>query len=319
MIRLTATADDSEVNENCITHDGISTADIASALVLLKKKHRLSVNCINDIIHLLKSLNVPHTPSSWYKVKRLLSESKPISRENFICSACNQITNKKEHCTSCSINNRNRIQSFYSFSITEQLQHILLNNRKLDLCYNNRKTSMSDIRDSAFFQSVRAHNPGEILTLTPNIDGVQPNKGSSTTIWPILLAINEIPPDKRFKLENIVLGGFWPGPAKPSRDESKLLLRPLIDELAELEHGHQFRLPDGNIHMVQVYLIGACCDKPAQALLQCISEPAAAFGCGRCEVEGDFRFYNAYTLSIEKHRQQNEVKTLTLHLFEVIT
>ena len=59
LIRLTTTADDSEVDENCITHDDISAADIASALVLLKKKHRLSVNCINDIIHLLKSLNVP--------------------------------------------------------------------------------------------------------------------------------------------------------------------------------------------------------------------------------------------------------------------
>ena len=93
----------------------------------------------------------------------------------------------------------------------------------------------------------------------------------------------------------------------------------MIGELAELERGYQFRLPNGYIHMVQVYLIGACCNKPAQALLQCISEPAAAFGCGRCEVEGDFRFYNAYTVSIEKHRQQDEVKTLTLHLFEVIT
>lgn len=288
---MNVTNKDSEADEDFTPRDDICAADIASALILLKKKHRLSINCISDIIHLLKSLNVPQTPSSWYKVKRLLSESKPVSKEYFICSTCNQAINKKEHCSSCSVNNRSRIQSFHSFSIIEQIQYILLNNKNLDLCYINKKNTMSDVIDGDFFHSVRAHNLGEMLTLTLNADGVQPNKGSPTTIWPILLVINEIPPDKRFRIENIILGGFWPGPSKPSRDQMKLLLRPLIDELVQLEHGYRFRLSNGSMHMIKVYLIAACCDKPAQALLQCISEPIAAFGCGRCEVEGDFLFY----------------------------
>ncbi|CAF1341599.1 unnamed protein product [Rotaria sp. Silwood1] len=147
---------------------------------------------------------------------------------------------------------------------------------------------MCDIRDGAIYESVRADNPGEILSLTINIDGVQPSKGCQTTIWPILLVINEIPPNLRFKLENVVLAAVWPGPSKPSRDEVRLLFRPAIDELIHLENGHPFHLSDGNIHILHVYLIGACCDKPAQALSQCISEPTAAFGCGRCEVEGNF-------------------------------
>ncbi|CAF4957099.1 unnamed protein product, partial [Rotaria sp. Silwood1] len=278
--------DDIEIDAHFSTRVEINATDIASSLVLLKKKHRLSTDCIKDILRLLKILGVANTPSSWYKVKELLSESKSVSTEHLICPGCNQITKSKEQCTNCSIKHSIKLQSFRSFSITDQLQNILINNRNIDLFYKNKEIFMCDIRDGAIYESVRADNPGEILSLTINIDGVQPSKGCQTTIWPILLVINEIPPNLRFKLENVVLAAVWPGPSKPSRDEVRLLFRPAIDELIHLENGHPFHLSDGNIHILHVYLIGACCDKPAQALSQCISEPTAAFGCGRCEVEG---------------------------------
>ncbi|CAF4466881.1 unnamed protein product, partial [Rotaria sp. Silwood2] len=277
--------DDIEIDAHFSTRVEINATDIASSLVLLKKKHRLSTDCIKDIIRLLKILDVANTPSSWYKVKKLLSESKSVSTKHLICPGCNQITISKEQCTNCSIKHSIQLQSFRSFSITDQLQSILINNRNIDLFYKNKELFMCDIRDGAIYESIRADNPGEILSLTINIDGVQPSKGSQTTIWPILLVINEIPPNLRFKLENVVLAAVWPGPSKPSRDEVRLLFRPVIDELIHLESGHPFHLSDGNIHILHVYLIGACCDKPAQALSQCISEPTAAFGCGRCEVE----------------------------------
>ena len=78
-----------------------------------------------------------------------------------------------------------------------------------------------------------------------------------------------------------------PGPSKPTRDQIKLLYRPIIDELLYLASGHSFTLSEDRDAVIQVYLIAACCDKPAQAILQCISEPIAAYGCGRCEVEGE--------------------------------
>ncbi|CAF5185818.1 unnamed protein product, partial [Rotaria magnacalcarata] len=67
-----------------------------------------------------------------------------------------------------------------------------------------------------------------------------------------------------------------------------LFLRPLIDELLNLERGEHFDFhdQDNNAITARVFLIGACCDKPAQALLQFLPEPTAAFGCGRCEVKG---------------------------------
>lgn len=271
--------------------DSVIEVDIAASLVLLKTKHNLSTNCMGDIIELLKSLNVSNTPSSWYKVKQLLTDSKAISSQYYICSVCNKSMTNKTHCSQCSTDHSSHLQAFHIFSVTDQLQNILINNSNIDLLYQSNSLSMRDIRDGAFFGSIRAQNPDAILTLTMNIDGVQMSKGSQSSIWPILLVVNELPPDVRFDIRNIVLAGVWPGPSKPTRDQIKLLYRPLIDELLRLEGGHSFTLSEDRNAVIQVYLIAACCDKPAQAVVQCIAEPIAAYGCGRCEIEGEVVFF----------------------------
>ena len=184
------------------TRDNITETDIASGLVLLKRKHHLSTNCINDIIDLLKNLHMPKTPSSCYKVKRLLTDSKALSREYSMCSVCNKSTTNRAHSPHCSTDHSSRLQSFHIFSVIDQLQNILINDQNIDLLYQNNSVSM---HDGSVFHSIRARNPNAILTLTMNIDGVQMSKGSQSGIWPILLVINELPSDIRFDIEKIVL------------------------------------------------------------------------------------------------------------------
>ncbi|CAF4268937.1 unnamed protein product [Rotaria sp. Silwood2] len=146
---------------------------------------------------------------------------------------------------------------------------------------------MRDICDGAVYRKLQSEITGPFITLTLNADGIQPHKSSTQTIWPILLVINEIPLKRRFSIENIILAGVWPGPSKPTRNDMNSFLRPLVDELLRLEQGENFELhnQDDDSVVARVFLIGACCDKPDQALLQCLPEPHAAFGCGRCEVE----------------------------------
>jgi hypothetical protein len=147
---------------------------------------------------------------------------------------------------------------------------------------------MKDICDGAVHQKLQTEILEPFLTMTLNVDGVQPNKGSKQTIWPALLVINELPLKKRFAIENIVVGGVWPGPNKPSRTEMRAFLRPVIDELVMLEQGVTFLIHDDDNTTItaRIFLIGACCDKPAQSILQFLPEPTAAYGCGRCEVPG---------------------------------
>jgi hypothetical protein len=63
-----------------------------------------------------------------------------------------------------------------------------------------------------------------------------------------------------------------------------------VDELVQLENGAIFEVRNGDatrLMMLNVFLIASCCDKPAQSLVQCISEPTGAYGCGSCEIQGN--------------------------------
>ena len=165
-----------------------------------------------------------------------------------------------------------------------------MNNSSINFQCQHSSTSLKDIHDGVVFRSIRASNPRKMLTLTMNIDGVQMSKGCHSSVWPILFVINELPHSIRYDIENVILAGVWPGPSKPNRDQIRLIYRPIIDELLALEYGHSFKLSSDHVEHLHVYLIAACCDKPAQALIQSIAEPTAAFGCGRCEIEGDVFF-----------------------------
>ena len=92
-------------------------------------------------------------------------------------------------------------------------------------------------------------NPAN-LSFTINTDGVALFKSSSTSIWPIFLAINELPPHLRYALGNciciisewfwhilsicryskkhLILAGLWHAKQKPFM---LTFLRPVVDQL----------------------------------------------------------------------------------------
>ena len=74
------------------------------------------------------------------------------------------------------------------------------------------------------------------ISLSFHTDGVKLFKSrSSFHVWPLLLIINNLPPDQRFKKENVLFLGVIPGPNQPKDIDS--FLRPLVNELKELQAG----------------------------------------------------------------------------------
>ncbi|CAF3574267.1 unnamed protein product [Rotaria socialis] len=275
---------------SCDEPNIIMEKDISCALVLLKKRHRLSARCMDDIISLLRIFNVPNVPSSWYRLKKSLTETQLTPIQSFICSECQELSTSSASCSQCNchFSSTNKPNYIFSFPIQNQIERILHYNKDILPTRRCYAMSMTDICDGALHQKLQSRIQESFLALTLNVDRIQPNKGSQKTIWPILLVINELPLKRRFAIENIILAGVWPGPSKPSRTEMSLFFRPLVEELVTLEQGAKFQYQDDNNSSTsaRIFLIGACCDKPAQALLQFLPEPIATFGCGRCEVEG---------------------------------
>ena len=286
----------------------INQIHIAIALIALKSRHHLSNHCIEDILALLR-LFTKNVPSSYKALrtvlrKRSITHSNP--RTNTICPHCEKLSDQLKKCTSCgamySPISLSSIPLFHTYDIGPQIEAILATSSHLSLQSSGCvRTHMNDITDGNIYNALLASESGKFITLSMNVDGVQPNKGSDQSLWPILMVVNEINRKKRFSLENLIIAGMWPGPAKPSRSQMFLVFQNIVKDLKILEGGRRFRLyssedeQDGEL--LKIFLIGSCCDKPAQCLIQCLPEPTGFFGCGFCEIQGQLFVASRVTVS----------------------
>ena len=129
--------------------------------------------------------------------------------------------------------------------------------------------------------------PGGILSDPNNIsfswynDGVQVFKSSKFYFWPLYLVINELPYEKRFKKENLILAVLWFGEEKPFPN---LFLFPLHDEMQQLSNGADYEKPGAEI--VKRIIICGTCDLPAKANFLNMKQYNGIFGCHKCQQEG---------------------------------
>ncbi|CAF3993860.1 unnamed protein product [Rotaria magnacalcarata] len=272
--------DNMEVDETRFEYDdfmpetGITPNIIACLLVMFKRRHRLSIQCISDLLKLLSILGVDSAPRSWYMLKRLITKIGVAPSYHYPCSSCSAASTCSRKCSNC---------------VKDQVDIILSNNADIDLFSSSLNNHISDIKYGNFYHQLSNICPDKFITFTMNVDGVEVKKGSKQSIWPMLLVVNELPINRRNAFENVIIAGIWSGSHKPSREQMQCFLAPVVEQLSLLEHGYPFfdyqnseRLQNT---IIKVFLIAACCDKSAQALVQNIAEPIAAFGCGRCELD----------------------------------
>lgn len=216
----------------------------------------------------------------------------------YICSICCETTTSPHRCKNITCTEHSRFRTpplqYLHLPILEQLRDILACVQELNLDHQKQPflnhDVLYDIYDGEKYQNIVKNEKGKhFLSLTMNADGIQLAKDSNTSLWIFTFAINEIKRRERFKLKNVIVGGIVSSVFKPSRDHMQAILAPMVKELLILEQGEDFKLKslgDSDSIRLRTYLIASCCDKPAQSLVQGISEPTGAFGCGRCELEG---------------------------------
>ena len=104
-----------------------------------------------------------------------------------------------------------------------------------------------DIHDGRAYQKLS--KPGGFLTVPEHTglvlcaDGVQLFKSSKQTVWPILLAVTNLPPGIRMNAENLILAGIWQGPIKPPMS---VVLPPVLEKINHLKaNGIVVQTPSG--------------------------------------------------------------------------
>lgn len=136
-------------------------------------------------------------------------------------------------------------------------------------------------------------NPARnFVTLTLNSDGVL-IKRISRSLWITCACINELPRNKRYDINNILICSISTGDEKPKKDEYSIILQDIVNELKFIEQfGFDVSVPSTINNNNRIYThfyaftIASVCDKPAQALIMNIKDPTGFYSCGWCCISG---------------------------------
>ncbi|CAF4609618.1 unnamed protein product [Rotaria sp. Silwood2] len=291
--------------------------DISVVLLTLKKKHKCTNNLLSDLLKLLMLLKVPNVPSSWYKLKQVISRSntKPKQKQKMIdltlyfCPECENESSDSDKCTNpfCSYNTNTLIppHTCMIMNIQQQIEQVLrsINQNDLNLPaekYRNTKKSMTDIQDGHVYtnilHSLENERQSKFISLTCNIDGAAIYTSSEQSMWTFTACVNELKRTKRFSIENIIVLAISVGRKKPSRVIMQKMLSPIVLRLKALQKPNLYQISIDSYEILRVYLIGICNDKPANSLVQNQSEPNALYGCSKCEIAGYYLLFSSNKL-----------------------
>ena len=121
------------------------------------------------------------------------------------------------------------------------------------------------------------------LSLKLNVDWFKLYEHTNYSVGVIYLTIDNLPRDKRFLVENVIIIGCIPGPREPKLHINSYL-KPLVDELLELYHGIQLRTIKSmfSFTSVRCMLTSVSADVPAKRKLCGFSSHSAKRGCSKC-------------------------------------
>ena len=272
-------------------------------------KHKLNGSASVDLLDLLK-LIVPENNNLQSLTLTQINEALGNCVTNIYdyCGKCFSIFPKDENTYQCSTtdgegkqctglryhgNLRNQAKKkrnlyFVTVSMEQQLSKLLERDgiwtkiqqyRKLPSCSNIRDiidgTEYKKFKQDRGFLTNEDH-----LTLLFNTDGIPLYKSSKVNIWPVFLAINELPPVERFAKKNMILWGLWQGKGKP---RFSTFFEVFTDDLIRLKC-EGFTILN-KFHPKLMLSLGST-DLQGKAYLLSMSHHNAVCGCITCEEEG---------------------------------
>ncbi|KAK3731182.1 hypothetical protein QZH41_019239, partial [Actinostola sp. cb2023] len=151
------------------------------------------------------------------------------------------------------------------------------------------KGILTDIIDGKYYQAICRE--GQFLHDTNNIslifntDGAPLYSSSSISLWPVFLAVNELPSPDRFSKQNMLMWGIWQGKGKPPFN---VYFEPFAVHMSELyKEGLQINLPTqpSSINVKVAVLLGSA-DLQGKAYLLNMTHHNGKNGCLTCEEPG---------------------------------
>ena len=264
--------------------------------------HKLSGAAVKDLLSLIDihCLKYHHLIRSLYKFKQYFTSLRSPLVNHYYCPRCNISVNSDTICcpnASCHLELTEQNKCFFiQLSIADQLKAFFHRNGFYnDLMYrfNRVKCNGENIEDVYDGLNYQQHmTEGGFLTNKHNIsflwntDGIPVFKSSKYSIWPLYLVINELPPQKRWSSNNIILAGLWFGNQKPNM---LVFLKSFAESISTLHSdGVTVFSPDisqsFNCHAI---LLCGTCDLLAKAMVYNTIQFNGHYGCTHCKQSGE--------------------------------
>lgn len=237
-------------------------------LLDFKAKHKITLKGTADLAILWNEQPNAHVnlPARRDQIKS--SANLRFDREFVLICKCNNLCDENGSCSECKKQNKKGKSNFIvKIPIKQQIKELLSENLVEIIRYmkRDRKTDViSDIDDGALFKTLSKENPNTmILSFTINSDGAPLYKSSKLSMWPVQLIANFLPPDIRYKKQNVLVHTLYISKVKP---EFNQLFSPLAQEIDTLQKDTLSFLYDNTQYKcIPVVMLGAF-DLPARAM-----------------------------------------------------
>ena len=279
-----------------------NATELSVMLFFTWKRHNISKAAANDICRIINVFNIPNMPKDFRGImKHLKGNNRTLleGNQSFVCPSCG---NKCISASKCSFigckSPRSTVKAptqVYVFPLVPQICSILERETIVKSTFTSNE--FDDISTSQRYQEIATkehhiNSNRKFVTLTLNSDGVLLKK-ISRSLWITCACINELPRNKRYDINNILICSISTGDEKPKKEEYATVLQDIVNELKFLEQiGFDVSIPSDVSHdkrlytHMYAYTIASVCDKPAQALMLNIKDPTGFFSCGWCCIPG---------------------------------
>lgn len=191
---------------------------------------------LESLLQLLNCiLPVPVFSSKYKFLKNFdVPKQKLQTFKKFYCAKCSKLL-VGNVCPKCKEEkNKKKCEFFLQCPLQAQLEELINGpyyNEILRYKANQiEKKQYSDVCNGVYCQNLREKGgiAAQDITIQLNTDGISPMKSSSTSIWPLLVMVNELP--YRLRYQCMMIAGLWNGRNKPPMD--LFLNAVLMEELA---------------------------------------------------------------------------------------
>ena len=214
---------------------------------------------------------------------------------HYHCNKCFGERNSKEDpCAICEGNPG--VSYFITVSIIQQLQKMFSREgfvESLNYRFTRQKTNennLEDIYDGQIFKGfingvINRLNIQNFLAFLWNTDGISVFKSSKFSIWPFFLVNILLPPEQRFRRENLILAGLWFGKTQP---QPNLFLNAFLPEVEQFRRGVPFHIANVNEPVIfHGFIMCRTCDTPAKSKFLNLFSHCGFQSCPRCKVYGE--------------------------------